>query len=234
MSKDGSLRLQLFRNGRLSEEVLAPSSTTAPANAVTATSFNEPDLGAWCVVECHVNPSTSLAVAWHPERGVLYSSPGYLWAILPRSDAGGLVTVFRPHFNTPPDASDSLLVNEVRLCALPPYGWRVTRADTDRLLLEGMSEKKKRMTAQLTCSGRWRSSAGNRYDVYYVYYTLQMPVAGSNVRGVHRLFFVRDGKVARSVSCTDEITVQDNTLLEQQQDGVLAPWPEANTWTEGL
>ena len=40
-------------------------------------------------------------------------------------------------------------------------------------------------------------------------------------------------KVARPATCSDEITVRDNQLLEKNDQDAPAPWSEAEIWTKG-
>lgn len=233
MLGDGSVRLRMIRNGRVDVETIVPSSRTSPANVITGTSFNELELAQWCVVQCHMNPSTDMVVAWDPDRDIVYCSPGYLWAIIPSAEGGALATVFRPHFNTPPDAPDSLRVNETHLCDLPAYRWRLKQANAGGMVLDGTSEQGDPMSARLTVSGRWVSSTGKTYDIYYVYHTIRMHTRHTNIRGLHRVFFVRNGEVVRAVTCSGEIVVQDNELMEHD-GGAVSPWSETDAFTEGL
>jgi len=206
----------------------------SPANSVTKTVFNRPGMGPWCVVQCHVDPSTSIYAAWNPERDLLHCSPGYLGAVVPSTERGILVTVFRPHCGTPADAPDALYVNETRLSDIPPYAWKLKQADASGLVLAGTSKQGKPMAAELVCSGQWLSPAGKRYEVYYLFFTIQMPVRHTNIRGHHRIFFVRDGMVVRSADCSDRIIVQDGELLQRNMGGLFGPWSEAKFQTKGL
>ena len=54
-----------------------------------------------------------------------------------------------------------------------------------------------------------------------------MAVKHTNIRGVHDVYFIRNGKVVRRESCSDEIIVQDNILLMKNIGGGFAPWVEA-------
>lgn len=90
------------------------------------------------------------------------------------------------------------------------------------------------MSATVVFSGPWTSKSGKHYDVFYVYRTLPIPVRDSNIRGVHRVFFVRGGRVEQSVTCSREIVVQDNQLFEINDGGAGVPWSEAEKWTKGL
>jgi len=234
MLSDGSLKLEFFRNSRLSEQRVVPASEISPASSIAATHYDKPGLGPWCIVECHVNPSTSVVVAWNPSTDEVQHSPADTWGMTSTSRGSALVTVFRPHFNTPPDASDTIYVKGMELATVPHYGWVHKGPETDRVRFSGASERGESMSAEVLFSGTWTSGSGKDYEVFYTYYTLQMPVEGSNVRGVHRVFFVRNGKVEQSVTCDGEIVVQDNQLLEINEGGAGVPWPEAETWTEAL
>ena len=233
MLGDGSVRLRMIRNDRVDIETIVPSSRISPANAITGTSFNEPGFSQWCVVQCHMNPSTDMVIAWDPDRDIVYCSPGYLWAIIPNAEGGALVTVNKPHFNAPPEAPDSLRVNETSLCDLPAYRWRLRKSDAGGMELDGTGEQGDPMSARLTVSGRWVSSTGKTYDVYCVYHTIRMHTRHTNVHGLSRVFFVRNGEVVKSVTCRGEIVVQDNELMERDGGGA-SPWSEANIFTEGL
>lgn len=231
---DGSLKLEFFRNAKLSEEALVSSDRISPANSISATHYDRPGLGPWCVVECHINPSTSMIVAWNPQTNAVYCSPGYTWGMISTYKGNALVTIFRPHLNTPPDASDMLYVNEVELAALPAYKWTPMKSDVDRAEFQGTSHLDEPMFATVLFSGRWNSPAGREYDVFYVDFTLRRPVRHSNVKGVHRVFFVRNGEVVQSTTCSNEIVVQDNQLLEMNDGGAAAPWSEADMCTKDL
>ena len=234
MLSDGSLQLEFFRNSRLSEQRIVPASEISPATSIAATHFDEPGIGSWCIVECHVNPSTSVVVAWNPSTDEVQHSPANAWGMASTSRGSALVTVFRSHFNTPPDALDTVYVKGMELTSVPHYGWVRKGPETDRVRFSGASERGDSMSAEVVFSGIWTSRSGKEYDVFYTYYTLHMPVEGSNVRGVHRVFFIRNGKVEQSVTCGGEIVVQDNQLLEINEGGAGVPWPEAETFTGAL
>lgn len=131
---DGSLKLEFFRNSRLSEETIVSAGRIGSANSISATHYDESGLGPWCIVECHANPSISMMVAWNPGTDAVFCSPGYTWGMISSDKGDVLVTVSRPHFNTPPDAKGSygpwntLYVNGVELATLPDCGWQVTKA----------------------------------------------------------------------------------------------------------
>ena len=137
--------------------------------------------------------------AWNTETGVIYCSPGYTWAMIPRPAGDALVTIFRPHFAAPIDAMDTIYVNQAELAELPAYRWRKERTTTDQVEFKGASERNEPMSANLTFSGKWRSPTGKTYDIFYLYNTLQMPVAHTNIRGIHRVFVVDQDKRLQGV-----------------------------------
>jgi len=224
---DGSLELKFFRNSELAEQAIVPADRLGGANAVMAHHWGLPQLGPWCIVKCHMNPGTLMVAAWNPETGVTYCCAGLSWGLISAPRQGVLATVFRPHFGTPSDARSTLYVNEIELAQLPPYAWRTERFSAAGIELSGTSDRKEPMHARLTFAGKWSPQNAEVYDVFYLYHTLQMPVAHTNIRGVHRVFFVADGKCVSQRTCNDEIVVQADKLLEKQDSGGFAPWSEA-------
>jgi hypothetical protein len=227
LGPDGSLELKFFRNSELAEQTIVPSDRLGGANAVMNFCSGLSQLGPWCIVNCHINPGTNMVVAWNPETGVTYCCPGLTWGLICAPRHGVLATIFRPHFGTPADAPSTLYVNEVELAQLPPYGWLREKFSPGGIEFRGTSDRKELMQARLTFAGKWSPQNAEVYDVFYLYHTLQMPVAHTNIRGVHRVFFVADGKLVSSQTCGAEIVVQANKLLEKQDSGGLAPWSEA-------
>ena len=65
------------------------------ANAITA--VQEQD--GWVIVECHMNPSSGILVAWNLETDTVYVSPGYTWTLV----GDTFTTIHRVHF-VPPDS----------------------------------------------------------------------------------------------------------------------------------
>jgi hypothetical protein len=231
---DGSLKLEFFRNSRLSEQRIVAASKIAPGNSISAIHYNEPTLGPWCIVECHIDPSSIIIVAWNPSTDEVQHSPAEAWGIIASQRGDALVTIFRPHLNTPLDAPDKVLFKGVELAEVPHYGWKRVEFPADRLCFAGLNERGEPVSATVMFSGKWTNPAGLQYDVVYVCVDLQMHVAGTNVGPQHRLFLVRNGRVELSVTCSRPIVVQDNQLLEINEGGAGVPWPEAETATKNL
>lgn len=150
---DGSLQLQFFRNSKLSEETLIVADRISSADSVSATHCDEPGLGPWCIVECHINPRTSMIVAWNPRTDVTFCSSGYAWGMISSYKGDALVTIFRPHFNTPPDAPDAIHANGIELATLPSCGWKVTKADAAGVRFRGTRHRDEPASATVAYSG---------------------------------------------------------------------------------
>lgn len=174
-----------------------------------------------------------MIVAWNPQTDTIFCSPGYAWGFISTPEEQAFVTVSHPHFAELPDAVDTIYVNEMELTNLPAYSWTVVKSNVEGLVLRGKTELRDPVNAKLMLCGKWTSAHGKAYTVYYLYYNLQMAVANKNIRGIHKVFFVRDGTVAKFCTCDDEIKVVGNRLFEKT-DGRLVSWQLSERLTEGL
>lgn len=150
---DGSRHMQLLAGGEIIAETTVTVDRLGSANAVRAIYMNQPAYEPWCVVSCHVNPSTSMYVAWNPRTGTVLTSPGHAFGLLTDSDQPMLVTVNRPHFGTPPDAPSQLWINGQLADHLPTGDWRLVSSGGDTLELVGTNDQGEQTRARIDADG---------------------------------------------------------------------------------
>jgi quercetin dioxygenase-like cupin family protein len=74
---------------------------------------------------------------------------------------------------------------------------------------------------------------GKDYEVYHVYAEIEMLTEHSNVRGVSRVYFVREGEVVVETSTAGVITVQDGELFVEDR-GTVRRWDPEGRFTSDL
>jgi hypothetical protein len=128
---------------------------------------------------------------------------------------------------------DRLGVDGVTLTEhMPAYQWEIKDLDDRTLELIGKSQIIRPMRARVEFAGAWRSPTDRVYRVWYVYYDLFL--GRDNIRGVHRVCFVREGKVVRAMSSGDRVIVRNNKLVRPLPDGGYGAWEEHSVIIDGL
>lgn len=104
---DNEIHLTLTRNGEVWKSKTIP--LQAPG-ALMGAEFRD----GWAVAEFHMNPSSSMFVAWNPETDKTCCSPGCTW--LAAKDH--FITIHKVHFNSPEDETEkfSLFVDGNEYC----------------------------------------------------------------------------------------------------------------------
>jgi mannose-6-phosphate isomerase-like protein (cupin superfamily) len=237
MLADGSVTIQVFNEGNLDRELTIPSEKIGSDRPFLMGIYHGGKyLQVWRILRCSVShqPERYVYAAWNSQTDEILMSPGYTVTLL-QGEVGhaALVTVDCAPSESPVDTPDTLYVNGIALGALGDYSWKVEEVDGDRVDLEAKTSRGRPVRARLTRCGTWTSVTGKDYEVYHVYAEIEMLTEHSNVRGVSRVYFVREGEVVVETSTAGVITVQDGELFVEDR-GTVRRWDPEGRFTSDL